>query len=449
MSSMNCLSEFKFRIFSFKQKEKLNSYLSLDDLENSTNLEFGDSAFKFKTSSKNKQFSRGIISMFQKKSKKMKKKNQLMTNSFSEIMNENLDIGGKETKKEKCHCQQKKLCKRKPLDEYAKRKQQISRESWLKDAPSSSYSLLSSDNRKIDSNKKLLQSALKKKNSPVICKKTVSFAPLPYEIHPTEVSESEEDSNELTDNRSYFLPPIFGNENSFNSSIVMNQDRNAANIPDILTSLKFGSSFDCFRQLSANVRTNEKNASSYNVSENNEETCRGFRGKLFSKSVNCMEKSKLARECNSVNYIPSYMKSTLSDIERSVTAITDFVTSESRKFDQTKHVSDAFFNLGHYQPIAEIPDRRMKLRISKSSDEVVYDDSSLRPNEIAKFSSLNDLIVAQLTIPQFEQLQLGVDVIPETSTKSKKNQQLSFDLDYEQQSNEDSCNRSYVISMYV
>ncbi|KAK1117367.1 hypothetical protein K0M31_016739 [Melipona bicolor] len=109
----------------------------------------------------------------------------------NEIVNESLDIGEKETKKEKCHCQKKKLLKGKPLDEYAKTKQQISREAWLEDAPSSPYSLLSSDNRKIDSNKKLLQSALKMKNSPSICKKIVSFAPLPCEIHPTEASQSE------------------------------------------------------------------------------------------------------------------------------------------------------------------------------------------------------------------------------------------------------------------
>ncbi|KAK9310691.1 hypothetical protein QLX08_000019 [Tetragonisca angustula] len=309
MSTQNCLGEFNSATF--------------DDLENSINLEEGSEgpAFKFKIFSTSKQFSRRIISIFQKKSNKMRKY-QSMANLFSEIVDESSDTDGRETKKQKCRCQKEKSLERKPLHEYERtkrRKQQMSGDG----APSPPYS--PSDNRKIDSNKKVLRSALKVANSPAVCKKKVSFAPLPCRIH----SSPEVDLYESTDDESYVVPHrIFENENSFNSSVATYRDRSAANIPNTLTSLKFGDSSDSFTQLSANVRHNEMNPFSYNASEDHEEACRELHQELFSRSLNLMDGLKLARPCNSVNCIPSYVKPRLS----TVNPVTDFVTSEWRKF---------------------------------------------------------------------------------------------------------------------
>lgn len=286
MSSNNCLGEIKSEKLLSKRKRSSSSYLSIDDVENSMNLEFEDSGFN-----KSKQLSRGIISMFQKKSKKMKRY-QAMTNLFSEIEDESLNIGEKETKKQRCHCRNRKSFKRKPLDEYEEREQQISREE-----PSPPY--YPSDNRKIDLNRKVLRSALKVRNnnSPVICKKKVSFAPLPCKIHSSleESSSEEENLYELTDDESYIH--TFKNESvakcvkesNFDSSIVMNQDRNAVNIPNVLTSSKSGGSFDSFAPLSTNVRTNEKNALSCNASEDHEV----FWQEIFSDTIDSMERLNL------------------------------------------------------------------------------------------------------------------------------------------------------------
>lgn len=475
---------------SFFWKKRSTSMVSLSpivDHETLTNVQQGDDLSTPKdsrTSRQSNRVTRVIGSMFQRRLRADKRENRLTANLLDDAgqADGNKFLEEEETKKakrrfkgatKKVFLQQhkKKLFKRKPLDDYAKRKLQISRDLEWDSRSTSSVSLSSLLNEeaafsasspitKANTNEKSAGISSMEQDRRAVRRKTLLFTRRDVEGLFMEISSPEEDLMKPLDDDSFLLTDsgIGASRDSSNLNDSSDQSRSTVDI-DKSRGWKFSCSVNCLVHLIADVESCSKCALSCDVFRSQGEARARSPVKLSSRVAEHSQESRVIKRSMSVGCIPTYIKSPLKNSEHSSPA----AASHEKPADVKNLRVDG--QLEHRRLIDETLPKRTRLWISKSTSELLDEDSLCCQYEVAEFSSLADLPFwfwrhsgtdddcgsNSNKFPVNEEAKGTLD--EDTGTRSTEVQCVSALLGYETETNVsrsfNSFNGSYVLTMYV
>lgn len=412
-------------VLSIKRRRSTASLSLLSDavLETSKSLDLGDT---FSTSKdwtifgKNKQISKRIISMFQRKPKDVSRDDNGWDRSTDSLLDESTENAMDQETEERSFLNEemkgarrryagtvkrvfslkrkKKQLKRAPLDDYAKRKLQISRDLGWERTSSASSSLSSLVNEegvlsasspftKVNPKKSPRMSPRLKPEPIAVRRKMLLLCWEEAENLLEQGSSVTEDPKELVDDNSSGLSDsgICENSDSSNLSDSSEHSGSTADIVDKLRVMKLSHSEDCLAHLLADVKSCSKCAPRCDAARSRRRTrANGSPAKVSSRIANHSEELRAVKSVGSADCISTYTRSPLKSAsieERSPDAAT---CSRPNRLG----VDNRSDLLGYRRSIEKLPTRSW---LSKSATELHQEDPLCCEGEIAEFCSLNDL----------------------------------------------------------